>query len=402
MLKYFNIQFLLIFLLIIWSPFQIFVLKVDSAGRILVGMSFLVLFLSIWKGQFMEFVWAKPNRYWLIWILFSFFNALIFEWYSEEPPLFFLMALVYPFLGMSIVNRFIKKPDLITNVVIVSFAVYLFLVIIFFRGNLTAGERVDQLLNVNIIGIHCLVLVFFLMLKHQRKHINFILFIILILVPIIIIVLTASRKSFIGLVILSTAYIFTKLKGNILKKILILGFGPIFLYSAFIFFLEDTQLGKRLLETTDQVENENLIQTGTFLDKMGDRGIYYYYGWKVFKSNPITGVSLRGFIYNSPLEDANHSEYMTQLSEGGIIGTALFLMFYIWIGKGLYRIWRKHKKNRKTTILYVGIFLAILSINLSAWTYHMVPIFLCFGMIINYIQILNKPKKILVKKLSYE
>ena len=101
---------------------------------------------------------------------------------------------------------------------------------------------------------------------------------------------------------------------------------------------------------------------------LGDRSVYYFEGWRIFKDHPWFGVGRDNYIlYNSYGPLVCHVEIMAQLAEGGIIGSLLFLLFYL----SLYRKSAKKifaPKWDKADIVYLaGPFFVIL-ISLASYT----------------------------------
>ena len=88
---------------------------------------------------------------------------------------------------------------------------------------------------------------------------------------------------------------------------------------------------------------------------------------------------------------------MAQLTENGIIGFSLFIMFYYMIFMGLREIHRKFDLNRKTYYILISGFFSIVFINFTAWTYAFPQYFAVFGVIIGFILLTkhqNAPNKL--------
>lgn len=386
MKAFFKVKNLLIILLIIWTPFQLYILKVDGAGISVLLLAIAVFFDESIKTNFLRLFRQKPFWIWGVWIIYNFVNTLS-SVSSHESTWAFFMKLFYPLLIMLLLKdsmRFSKKS--LFNVLIVGYYIYLFLVLVFALTALI-NDRTESDLNANSIGINAFVLVFILVLKYIHKHIKLLPLFLLSVIPVMIIVVSASRKSFTALVILVLAILFAKLKGSPQKRFFTITFIATFLYFVTFFTIKDTALGQRFLSTSDSTEEIELLKTDTFLDNFGDRGIFYYYGWQMFLDNPVNGVGLQNFKKHS--DDFNfsvHSEYMVNIAEGGIIGTILFFLFYYWIGKQLKHVFKKFKNVWRITIIYIAGFIAVLFINTAAWTYDSISIFIILGLIIGYVK----------------
>jgi len=373
--------------IIIWFPFQTFILKIDGAGYSLIIILLGLLFSNgIKKGSFLHLLKENPFWIWLVWILYNFINTLS-KGLFDESPFLFLIRLLYPLIIILILNhKWIESQQrILFNILIISLYFYLAFLFIF-DINILFGGRNNGELNANIVGINFFVLVFVLILKFTYNQIKMVPFLLLLFLPITVIILVASRKAFISLFILIGGFLFSRLKGHPIKRLFFLVFVTATLYIGMIFIVENTLLGERLLETSTATQLHETLRTNTILDIFGDRGIYYYYGWNIFLDNSITGIGLRNFKSESSFTTLIHSEYMVNITEGGILGSILFFFFYYWIARHLLQIYIKERYLRMTTIVYIVGFLGVLFINTAAWTYDSIPIFILLGLIIRYIR----------------
>ncbi|WP_162055433.1 O-antigen ligase family protein [Pontibacter pamirensis] len=384
MLKYLSLKYIYLFVIIIWVPFQIFILGVDGAGVSLMLLTGLVFVNESLRFRFIQVLQQKPIIWWGAWVIYSFYNT-IYKGSTHDSITIFFFSLFIPFLALCVTYLlYLKSKKILFNTVIGALTSYLALALIF-DGHVLFVDRLDGKLNANLIGIYSFILVFFLLLKYVHKQINFLLCFSLSVLPFSVIILSASRKSFAALAILMIAFFLTKLKGSIIKKTVVLGFGYLIFYLSASYLLESTQIGERLAKTTEDTESHKALQTGTVLDYFGDRGVHYYYGWQLFSENPITGIGLKNFIKEAPLEYVLHSEYMVQLAEGGLFGSILFVLFYFWIGSQLFRLYKSKKELSNKILVYAGGFGGVLFINTAAWTYEFAPIFILFGAIVGFI-----------------
>ena len=146
--------------------------------------------------------------------------------------------------------------------------------------------------------------------------------------------------------------------------------------------LSNTLLGERLF---DAATNTNLYNTtnSKFLELLDDRAIFYIEGWVLFTENPITGIGLRNFMVDFGYEHPIHSEFMVQISETGIIGTTLYIIFYISIIRLILKT-RRNKSNSNVFPIMLGFIMTILFISLTSWTYEFSRYYVIFGLIIGY------------------
>ena len=390
MIKLLKLKYFYIILFIVWVPFQKFILKVDGAGISLLLISFILFVKESNSTNFLALFKQKPFWIWGVWIIYNFVNTLS-KGSSHQSTWAFFLQLFYPLFIILILYHSLSKFNIrsLFTVLIIGLYLYIFLVFIF-DVNLLLGLRNQSELNSNVVGINAFLLVFVLVLKYIYKHIKLLPLFLLSAIPVVVLIVTASRKSFIALLIILVALLFTRMKGSYIKRALIIVFSTAFLYIGLNFISENTILGERFLETTNATDKYEILETGTVLDKFGDRGIFYYYGWDMFLKHPLTGVGLQNFKRESKLFNSNiHSEYMVHLAEGGILGTILFFIFYYWIGKQLIHVYTKFRNIRGTTMIYIAGFIAVLFINTAAWTYDNTTIFILLGLIIGYVKSLK-------------
>lgn len=389
----FKLKYLLIILLIIWIPFQLFILKVDGAGISVLILAILVFFNESLKNNLLVLFRQKPFSIWGVWIFYNFVNTLSIG-YSGESTWAFFIKLFYPLLILLIFQNSMKfNKKALFNILTIGFYTYIAFVLIFAIESLIY-DRENGVLNANAIGINSFVLVFVLILKYIHKHLKLLPLFLLSIIPIILIVISASRKSFVCLFIIVLAVLITKLNGSLKKQFFIITFITICFYFISFFSIKNTRLGERFTNVSNQTEEMDHLKTNTIFDNFGDRGIFYYHGWGVFIENPINGIGLQNFKENAT--DFNfsiHSEYMVNIAEGGIIGTTLFFLFYYWIWKQLKQVFKKFKNVWRITIIYIAGFTSVLFINTAAWTYDSISVFIILGLIIGYVkqfEFLNK------------
>lgn len=384
--KYLNLKYWAIFALIIWFPFQIFILKFDAAGISTMILTSLVLINESLRNNLFGNCRVKPIILWGAWILYNYINTLL-KGSPHDSPLVFFFVIFYPFAALCItyILYVVKNANVLYNVLIFAFSTYLLFVFIF-NKQLLLEDRMGSELNANVVGITSFILIFITLIKFTEGYLKTLPFFLITIFPFVIIILSESRKSFIALSILLLAFFLSKINGSVVKKFLIITFGLIIFYFGLNFVLSQTELGQRLSGISKETEDIEALQTGTFLDNFGDRGIYYYYGWEIFTENPLSGIGLKNFKDNSQFGLVLHTEYMVQLAETGIIGSLLFFLFYYWIGKNLIIIYRRQIQFRNVTIIYMAGFVGIIFINTSAWTYESIPIFIMLGIILGYLK----------------
>ena len=199
----------------------------------------------------------------------------------------------------------------------------------------------------------------------------------------VVILLIATRKALGAVVIMAICFFIAKTgySKNWWSKIMRLGVAMLMLGLVLAYVRDETLIGKRMANI--EMTGHKLNKSGPeILNFLGDRVPHYYLGWKVFQKHTITGVGLNNVpaLYHFPYP--LHTEYMTQLAEGGIIGTALWLFFIFGL---FYTIYKAKKYRRLSAILIClsGIFY-ILFLDFTSWTYAFPHYFVVYGLIIAY------------------
>lgn len=198
----------------------------------------------------------------------------------------------------------------------------------------------------------------------------------------IVILLCGSRNGLLLFIISLFMLLWSYLKTyNIASLCLAAGGGYLFLN-----FVKKSILYERLFVN----ETQTMFQTGTILDVIfGDRAIYYYWGFNNFWDNPIFGIGLQNFPSYNNFEFILHSEPMTHLAEGGLIGFLIYCMFIYYFVKEIRSIHNDQKELAQQ--LAIGL-IGVLIVGLTAREYEYPFFFVYFG-VINGFAILNRRNK---------
>ena len=386
------ISFFFIFIIIIWQPLQLFVLKVDGAGWTLVIATIFYLFIKFLNNNISEFYNHKIIFVYLIWFIYNYFNTIL-HGYSGQSLIIFIFILLWPILVMELSQKSVSTNNhrFIINSLLVSLITY-FIIILIFNGFSINEFRSISLINTNKIGSYALLLLFTVLYQNYIFKSNKILLFLTISLSMMIIIATASRKYFAASLIIILPFIFQLNKKYSLSfKVFFTTFFVSSLYFLVDFISTSTTLGKRLLSTSTQTQLDEM-KTNTFLDLLGDRGYQYFEGYYVFlENNPIFGIGLKNFQFYGFYKLDLHSEYLVNLVEGGILSFIIIMVFYFKIWRYLIKV-RRIKINYELTNFLIFNLLAILFINFSAWTYDNIPIFIILGIIIGHCDKLFKTK----------
>lgn len=374
MSRYLKFENLALFFLIVWTPLQIYVLGFDAAGRIPMLLSIIVLIKIFIDKSNRKILLSSPILFWFIWTIYAVVNTLIIGLNKDMEILAFSYTSLAPCLILSlVVCRKIVEERTVFNILFLALFTRL-LLIVFFQG-IGHDGRLGGEMHSNQIGVNAIAFLFILILKLYRKEIKTYIFFLFYLFALIIALLTASRNAFLGISILSIALFLLYSKTHLLKKIGISSLISLLMITSIILVKNHTLMGERLLSTTEQAEKSKTETRSKILNTLGDRAVFYVQGWKIFKENPLNGIGLWNYIIRSR-DYVQHSEYMLQLSELGIIGFVLFFLYYFSVFRYIINV---HTRNiflkRQKQLCLVSLFL-ILLLGVSSRLFCYIPSFI--------------------------
>lgn len=373
----YNIFYL--FFCIIWPPLQMYYLGVDGAGRTILALSIPALLCNILSSEPQRHILRAPAFIcWIILVAFSIVNSLMKGFVSEAGELaFFKTNFIAPFIFFYVLIRELDKDY--TNclrVLLYALLTYIFLCI----GSMSIDdeERIVAEGLKNLLPLHSTCLVFVGGLLYRNRNISSVFFCIVVILAITVTMLSGTRKALGAIIILLTGIIINN--GDDEKRSIgyyaRLIFFFVILYWGVGYIMDNTMIGSRLASTAEQstielVGNKKINMVLNTI--LGDRAIQYELGYLTFLKHPWTGIGLTNFMSVTGYPYRLHTEYMTQLCENGIIGFSLLMLFYFLLIRKLLVNYKKYGDD--ITIVLFGL-LAILFINITAWTYCTV-----FGMI---------------------
>lgn len=380
--EYFRFNYFYIVIILIWDPIQRFILKVDGAGYSITFLTIFTLLVLTKKKSFYKMAFNNPLAIFGIWLLYSFINVLINGHGYEVPILSFITQITVPFVLMMVIClEFLRNYNRLINVLIIGMYIGVLLVLAFesrsFQGRLH-GE-----INANTIGIMATILTMLLYLKYYYKCISIYIFALLMALPITTVILTGSKTAFGGVTLLLILHFYVNRSKNVVINMARISLAILIFIAPINYILENTILGERILNSTDQTEGMDFETGIPILDKFGDRGYFYYQGWEVFKGNPFLGIGLGNFKNYNSLELAQHSEYMIHLTELGLIGFCLIIFFYYNLFKNLDSL--RVYSNNKDIVIYTGYILIILIMITATRMFSEWFMFIIFGLVIGFI-----------------
>lgn len=402
MTKYLKFEYFYIVILIVWVPFNRFILKADGAARSITVLTlFLIIYLSL-KKDLIKIAISKPLIIWGIWVVYAFLNTLHKGFVSELPIYSFFTLLAVPYVLMVLMSFLsIKNYNELINVLIFGFYLSL-LIIVLLNGNSFEDDRYGGDMNSNTVGLMSLVLIMFVYLKYFFKRISLNLFLLLVSMPLILIILTSSKTAFGGAILLYLSHLIVNRSKSAIKNIIKFSIAIMFLIIPLYYVVNNTQLGERISNTTDAGEELGIDTGNEFLNKFGDRGLYYYLGWKVFKKNPVSGIGLNNYKSYMDEEYSLHTEYMIQLAELGMIGFTLFLAFYFSVFKNILSL-KRIDTDRKSINIHMALIVIILVMISATRMFAIWYLFTVVGIVVGFVtnqKVKEKKIKHFVKEIT--
>lgn len=394
-LNYFNLFY--IAFCIIWQPLQIYILKVDGAGRTIILLS-VIAFLLNWKGIILTIRKSVAAQIWCALTIYAIINSLI-KGFVSEYGLFsfmnsnFLSPLVFLLVSSSTM-RDSRYPCVKT--IVVSLVIYLIFGVLHLE--IDDYERMLSEMG-NMLPLTCVSCFFFSSLLWVEKEIHWWGFASLAAFCLLIIILSATRKAFGAYVIILIGTALSKRSSNSIVYYVKLSVFVVLLCASVYFLMNNTLIGERIRNGKEYSENfipNNPEQNDLFLTLVGDRSGQYVQGTQVFLKNPITGIGICNYTKYTGASYRLHTEYMVQLCENGIIGFVLLWMFYYFVWKNIKRF--RQQSKSLFTLLSFGL-LSILFINLTAWTYNGKYIMLMYA--IMFCPEISKHRTLRIKRMSH-
>lgn len=388
----FNFNIFYFAILFLWPVLKFFYLHIDGAGRVEALMTVLAIMVNA------KYLFRGPAtmKIWYLWVVYSTVNVMVKGFHNDVYPfyLWVIVQLICPLISMILVYNSI----LYDKEKFLKYIFYFFLIFVLF-GGLHMGASDDSYGLENAMGNTYLnnaifILPFMLLIRGKSKiPLSYVLTIIGVIL--LIIILSGERKALAGLFIMLVGMVYARNSKKGFKSILAFCVVLAIAYYAGSFIMSKTLAGERFNQQFEFAEYDSF-----FLTLMGDRAFMYAEGFATFLDNPWTGIGLTNFPYSmvNPLGLMLHTEYMVQLTECGLIGSGLFLTFYIGMIVALIKLYKSGKANYETIILASAL-LAIIAINFTAWTYSYKYYFMVFGLIYGWHDLYNDiSPRIILKK----
>ena len=387
--SYFNYFFIAIVLL--WAPLQGTIMTFDAKGRILFALTVIAFIVNYNKQVFKKMLFSKPIIIWIIWVIYSAINMMSKGFHNEylSPSFYIITKLFMPLVIMSVcAYEYNKNNYKLTKTLLYIFCIYS--IIGFFFMTINRSHTSDGAATLgNLLALNNLYIIFYAGLLYKWGELSAVKFIGFVVFVFVVIIASATRKALGAATILLLFVVLSNMRFNA-KSFLSVLLLALTLYVGTNYIMKNTLMGERLSMTEEAGEKFN-TSNNLFLNFLGDRALFYIVGTELFYEHPISGIGLLNFTEETGTDYRIHSEYMVQLAENGLIGSTLFILFYVSLISAIFK-YRRHSIFAKTTgnILLGGV-VAILFISFTAWTYDFCMYFACLGTIIGATKTNNIP-----------
>ena len=378
----YNYNIFYLFVIVVWPVIRANYITVDGAGRI--NIFFTILAVLINGGQLFRVHHAM--KMWVLWIFYNIINTYFKGYGLSDYPyhLWALNSYLIPLVTFFVVYQMaLRSYKELIKYLLVFFSMYMLLGV----TNLTMedtmsgtryGNNLGNSFFNNVIVIMPIVSLFYGISKKDKSVIVYTIAGLLMF----FVLLSGHRKGLIAAAVMIGGYFYARIAKktgvNIKSFILLMGlFVVVYLVSPYI--LGSTNAGARIESGMEEAE----FQDSFFLKMVGNRALMYVEGFAIFLEHPITGIGITNFInadYSLGEGHILHTEYMVELTECGIIGSALFLAFFISMIYRAVKMVFSHQCCYEG-IIFITSLLSIILINFTASCHDEPLYFLLFGLL---------------------
>jgi O-antigen ligase len=208
-----------------------------------------------------------------------------------------------------------------------------------------------------------------LLKKNQEKHTKLFL-IALYFVFTLLIVLSGSRKAFLGEFFFSVSILLFHDKGSIAlspRRLLL----SLFIFGSLsgiaVYTMGNTQMGNRLIEAFVQEQEATKGE-----QRLAGRGTYYTEGYDIASRFPIFGVGLGRYRFYQKWGEPSHSDYIEVLTGTGIPGFIIYFSVFLLLLLKLRRRTPKLPAGPDRSYLKAMQFavITILIVAIGRWNYN--------------------------------
>ena len=335
-----------------------------SPLRLPMLFSIVALFLTIFNSKDFSLnkaIKIKESKLYLIFFLIM-IMGIPFAYHSRNAFDFLLLKYLANIVFFFLLVIHAQSIDRLQKISLSTCAAVLFLASMsllhgnFHYGRFYSGTMYDP--NDMAYYLVSLLPLFFVFMRKPKPIMNKMLPILGILLSIVVVLLTGSRGGLMGLGVVLSFLLFSKIviKRGFIKILLCLAAGfTVFMYA-------DKINIERLQSISDLSEDYNLTSD------TGRLGIWKR-GWRLAMSNPLTGVGVTCFAkaigeqraaeHEIPRWQAPHNSYIQVLAETGFIGFWIFSSLMVVCLQNFYILakLRESEKLMKTNANIPGIFM---------------------------------------------
>lgn len=379
-----SLNYFYITIILLWQVIQNYI-GVDGKGRIPFLVTIIYLIYSLVRKS--NIMFSMPLRIWWVWVVYALVNTFFIQGSPMKSDIimsFFTKTIAGPLLVCAIIEEYLKNKVLCLKYVGSVLLTYIVCAIMVpYESTVFDSHGISGFGN--IVPITCVFLAFVSSMRFISKGISKKTYFLLIGFALGAIIVSATRKAFGGIIIVMVFTYFAYLEKRSFRSIVNMLVAGLIVYIASE-SLKTTQLWERFTDGLD-ASRVGEYSDNRFLSAMGDRAFMYVEGWNLFLDHKWLGIGLRNFVNMEYSRLTLHSEYMVQLSECGIVGSSLFLLFY---GNIIRRLFQAYKLLPSMTLVHFGGLAVILFMSFTAWTYDQPVFFAGLGIIISFIVSVKK------------
>lgn len=390
--RYFRPTFITIFIIIIWDALKNYL----NLGQPIIQLAILLPAISIGildnlKGKLWKTVFSRPALIWLVWIIYALINTFFLTGYHPsgvQNEFVFISSIVVAYLFFLLIIVCKSETKDLLNVLIFAFFCRLLLSVIFDTLEPSGLEYIQRFgieFNSNIIAIGALFLISLILLKYVTYNSLNAFGLCISVVALLTIFFTASRKTYLALVVLIAGLAYMGRSKYFIKNILLGSLVFIILFFGITWTLANTTVGERMLSSY-----ERTIYAKNVEQMFDHRAGYFVNGWELFKDHPINGIGLKNYPYFNQSTHNLHTEYMVQLTECGLIGISLFVFFYWYIIKWLLLIRTKIIPYKTIAETYLVLFFVMFFLFLGAWKYNIPIMWVLIALAVRFIKTMQE------------
>lgn len=370
--RYFDPTFILLFVLIIWDALKVYLNLSAPATQLAILLPlFLIAVLDSFNSQFLKIVFSRPVVIWLIWIIYASINTFLindFTPHRDINPFVLTSAMIISLSFLVFIVNKQTSMDRLINVLLWAYFTRLLISLVFDRIAIKGHDFVARFgidFNSNLVGFGALFIIILLLIKKIYSNKIEKIYYLFAGLSIYTIIISASKKTFIALIISLIFYIFISREKMLFKNIVKYTVSTFIISVCILWVLNNTSLGLRLTDSYDRTQHANKVEA-----MFDNRLAQYIYGWEVFKEHPINGVGLSNFVNVSGFSTPLHTEYMVQIAECGLIGFTLFIFFYSYIIKWLILIRRELPSFKSHAEIHLLSILVMFILFSGSWIYN--------------------------------